>query len=292
MTWRVLLNPAVVVVTLVLATAGLGMSWAINAYGFYLQKKPIEAPGGRTVASIPTETRNWIRVGSDRVEPPEVLEELGTSNYLTRSYEQKNAPEGERPERIELHLAYYTGMIDTVPHVPERCFVGGGLSIGEASAIYPVPLDSSGWIDDTSDAVPEDHEWPVFMARLDNRYSDAPGMRVRLPGDPNNLEMLITQFLGQGGGGFHSGYFFVANGGTKARAEDVRLLAFKLQDDYAFYLKVQFTSFTAGSPERLAELAGSLLDDLYAEIARCIPDWVEVEAGRYPDGADDGDDAV
>ncbi|MEM1328995.1 MAG: exosortase-associated EpsI family protein [Planctomycetota bacterium] len=278
----ILLNPAFLIVTIILGSAALGMSWAINAYGLYLQKKPIEARDGRTVASIPDETKDWIRIGPDRLETPEVLEELGTTNYLTRVYQQKNPAEGEQPERLELHLAYYTGMIDTVPHVPERCFVGGGLSIGEGSEVHRVTLDGSGWIEDTSDRVPEDHAWPVYMARLDNQYSDAPGTRVRLPGDPHELDMLVTGFVGPGGHTFYSGYFFVANGGTVARAEGVRLLAFKLQDDYAFYLKVQFTSFSAQSPEQLAELAGSLLDDLYAEISRCIPDWVEVEAGRYP----------
>ena len=30
---------------------------------------------------------------------------------------------------------------------------------------------------------------------------------------------------------------------------DIRLLAFRLEDDYAFYAKVQFTSGTVGSPE-------------------------------------------
>jgi hypothetical protein len=65
-------------------------------------------------------------------------------------------------------------------------------------------------------------------------------------------------------------------------AEQVRLLAFNLTDDYAYYLKVQITSGGVESPQELASLAGSLLDDLLGEIMRCVPDWTEVRAGRYP----------
>jgi hypothetical protein len=34
--------------------------------------------------------------------------------------------------------------------------------------------------------------------------------------------------------------------------------------------------------EELAAEASSLLGELLPEIMRCVPDWVEVEAGRYP----------
>jgi len=64
----------------------------------------------------------------------------------------------------------------------------------------------------------------------------------------------------------------------------VRLLAFDLRNDYAFYCKVQVSSDRAKSAEELAEWAGSLLGDLLPEIMRCVPDWAEVERGTYPEG--------
>ena len=36
------------------------------------------------------------------------------------------------------------------------------------------------------------------------------------------------------------------------------------------------------SAEELAQEASSLLGELLPEIMRCVPDWVEVESGRYP----------
>ena len=44
-----------------------------------------------------------------------MVEELGTNLYLSRDYER-------RDDRVNVHVAYYTGLIDDVPHVPERCW--------------------------------------------------------------------------------------------------------------------------------------------------------------------------
>ena len=73
-----------------------------------------------------------------------------------------------------------------------------------------------------------------------------------------------------------------SNGGWVASAEGVRLLAFDLKVDYAFYLKVQIDSADVQSPDELAALAGSLLDDLLGEIMTCAPDWTKVERGLWP----------
>jgi hypothetical protein len=80
-----------------------------------------------------------------------------------------------------------------------------------------------------------------------------------------------------------AGYFFIANGSAVAGADGVRLLAFDLKNDYAYYMKVQFTSMQAESPEELAEVASSLLDDLLGEMMLCVPDWIDVLAGRWPE---------
>ena len=78
------------------------------------------------------------------------------------------------------------------------------------------------------------------------------------------------------------GPFSITNGGISASNEDVRALSFYLQQDYAYYLKVQFTSARVTCADELTTLAGSMLDALYGEIMRVVPDWIEVRAGRYP----------
>lgn len=271
------------------------MGVAIRVAGFHLRKTPIHAENNRQVSSLPAETPSWQRLGSDRIEPAEIVETLGTENYVTRYYVRKDTAGTDSPMVVELHAAYYTGMIDTVPHVPERCFVGGGLQQSEASQTLDVPMAGTSWLPDRT-VEPEyaGADGVIYTVRLANdpAYTDAPGQRVRLPrgvGPDSPLRMRCSEFLLPGGGAFYAGYFFVANGGTVANANGVRELAFDLSDDYAYYLKVQVNSATVGSVEELAEQAGSLLDELMGEIMRCVPDWVEVERGNYPPEASAGD---
>ncbi|MDX9911550.1 MAG: hypothetical protein RBS39_06955 [Phycisphaerales bacterium] len=281
---RVLKNPGFIAAAGVLVASALGMSAAIRLGELQLNKVEIHAPGGRLFSSLPMETANWVRAPgtSDRRETKEVEEELGTKNYLSRVYVQKNPPEGKRPIEIDLHCAYYTGMVDTVPHVPDRCFVAGGMEVSRNPQFLPLNLDRSDWIEDAS--VPEHLRGHVFTSRTSYEHSDFPGQRIRLPYDPGDIGLRVTEFtFGDESHKLIAGYFFIANGGTTPSAEGVRLLAFDLRTKYAYYAKVQVTSSNAASAEELRDAASSLLSELMPEIMRCVPDWVEVEAGRYPE---------
>ncbi len=276
-----LAHPAFIVALAVLAASALGFTVVIGALRIHLKKLPINAPADRQVSAVPSDTESWKRVGADRVEDAAMLEELGTRNYLSRVYTQRSAPEGKRPRSVEVHLAYYTGMVDTVPHVPERCMVGGGWSLGGEPQALPLVLENSTWLEDKD--VPADLAGRVFTARLSNAFSDAGGQRVHLPFDPRSMRMRITPFKGPGKDKpLFAGYFFIANGGHKPNAEEVRLLAFDLKSDYAYYLKVQVSSGEVESAAELAQLASSLLGELLPEIMRCVPDWVAVQQGLYP----------
>jgi hypothetical protein len=209
----------------------------------------------------------------DRREAAEVEEQLGTENYLTRVYKERYPQNPSRPRMVELHVAYYTGMIDTVPHVPERCFVGGGLQMGGSPVRIPLPLDPSMWVKDPD--VP-DELGPIYRVRT------AEGQRVRLPREPESLSMRASEYRFAGGSNLYAGYFFIANGGHTDSANGVRLLAFKLEDDYAYYMKVQFNSDSVDSVEELGEVAGSLLGEILGELMHCVPDWVDVQTGHYP----------
>lgn len=281
MSGKRLVHPAFVVALAVLGASALGFTAVIGALGIYLKKLPIYAPGDRQVSAIPVETESWKRTGPDRVEDAAMLEELGTRNYLNRAYTQKSAPEGKRPKSVELHLAYYTEMVDTVPHVPERCMVGGGWVISGATEVLGLSLENPTWVEDKD--VPADRAGRVYTARLSNVYSDAGGQRVHLPFDPKAIQMRVTPFKGpKRDKPLYAGYFFIANGGHKPNAEEVRLLAFDLKDDYAYYLKVQVSSAEVDSAAELAQLASSLLGEQLPELMRCVPDWVAVQRGLYP----------
>ena len=274
-----LAKPVTGVLLVILFGSAIGMGWAINYYKIHLNKLPIYAPGNRVVSSIPRETDSWVQVGADQIVSAEVLEELGTSNYVTRVFMEKNPPEGMQPRIIELHAAYYTDQIDTVPHVPERCFVGAGITQSGESTPLPIELDQTGWILD-QEASTEDR--PIYTASTSRRWSDTRGKRVRLPQNIENVRVRTSKYLSQGGKELFAGYFFVANGGVAASAEEVRFLAFDLRDDYAFYLKVQFNSQSVSSYDEFAAVSSSLLSELLPDLMLCVPDWVEVQNGRYP----------
>lgn len=269
---RFLTAPFIVALTL-LTTAAIAMPLAIKAFKFTIIKKPIYPADGRLLTSVPFETTSWVCTSGDHRESKEVEETLGTKNYITRVYVEKNPAEGKKPRAISLHAAYYTGMIDTVPHVADRCFVAGGMQLGTLTRDLPLPLDNTRFIPDRD--VPESLKGRISKVRSTD------GVYVRLPRDPADIKIHAMEFIDHGKA-LYAGYFFVANGGCVARAEDVRLLAFNLSATYAFYMKVQVTSGDVTSQEELATLAASLLDETFGDLMRCTPDWVEVEAGRYP----------
>ncbi len=290
MNWRGVFSPALIVALAIMTTAAVGMQSAISRFQIYLRKKPIYAEpiGGvgatHQLLALPSETEHFIRLGQDIVEAPETLETLGTENYLTRTYIQKQpGPDGKR-HIVQLHTAYYTGMIDTVPHVPERCLTGGGMDLVGGPWTVNIPLRTEDWRP-SADAVGPLKD-KLYTTRLSGQYSSAiRGGRVNLPRQltPSQpLQLRVSEFGGSSGAHLFAGYFFVANGGWVASAEGVRTLAFDLQADYAYYLKVQVGSTEAATADELGVIAGALLDDLLGEIMTCVPDWPRVQNKLWP----------
>ncbi|HEX8877314.1 MAG TPA: exosortase/archaeosortase family protein [Phycisphaerales bacterium] len=282
--WGPLRTPAFIAAMCVMTLAGASMTAGIRYAGIHLKKLAIYPPDNRQVATVSTETPTWRQIGADKLESAEVIETLGTSNYVSRTFIKKSTEKSDKPIIIDFHAAYYTGMVDTVPHVPERCFVGGGMQIGNATRTLPLTLDASAWSPADAERAAERG---LFRQRVPNYARDGVGTSVVLPRDPSKMQLRITEFSNKNGKKIFAGYFFIANGGHVSSAEEVRLLAFDLRSDYAYYLKVQFTSSTVTSAEELARESSTLLGELLPEIMRCVPDWIEVEAGRYPAKNDD-----
>ena len=272
----------------IMIVSAAGITAYIRVKDVHLQKIPIYPVGDRQVSALPSVTPSWKQIGSDEIMGAEVVETLGTENYVSRHFLRTKDQDPKDPKVLDLHAAYYTGMIDTVPHVPERCFVGGGLQQSESSRVIELPMDTSSWRADPS--VPEQFagsSGKIYSVRLSNdpKLTDAPGMRVRLPrgiGPDSPFTLRVSEFLEPDGGKIYAGYFFIANGGTKANANDVRQLAFNLEDDYAYFLKVQVSGTTFDSFDEFARYSGELIGEQIGEIMRCVPDWIEVQTGRYP----------
>jgi hypothetical protein len=278
-----------VILTASLLVVGAGLfNWYLETAGIFLRKIAVypEEP----MHTLPERFGCWQKAGSDQVLTKEAVEELGTDNYLTRTYlDTCDETERSRPRHLVLQLSYYTGMIDTAPHVPERCNVSAGQQQVGPSETLRVPIDMSRLIVDTGvsdemiDALGGDgyaeQGGEIYMGR-DNAEVFT---RVRLPARVENLRMRITPFRDHDGSVFYAGYFFLANGGSVASSDGVRQLAFQLEDDYAYYAKVQFNSRSVDSAEGLAALAGAFLDEAFPAIMRRVPDWIEVRRGNVPE---------
>jgi exosortase len=277
-TWAMLRTRGVVVSMVFLLICGASVTSVIAGMGVRLRKLPIQALNDRQVREVPTETESWVQVGQDQIMSEEMLEELGTRNYLSRVYQRR--PGKGTPMTLELHMTYYTGMIDTVPHVADRCMTGAGFLMVEDSQDLPIVLDRTNWVEDTGASA---IAGATIYAAPPSKFGDSlPSRKVRLPRGIENLKARFTSFQPPRGGMVHVAYFFMANGGLTPSANDVRVLAFDLRANYAYYLKVQVSSAMVGSKAALSEEAASLLSELMPEIARTAPDWIDVQKGEYP----------
>lgn len=283
-----LAHPAFLTSLATLTLAAVGLQASLTVLDVRQRKKPIAAPDGVQFHTLPSQVEGWKQLGPD--PPPlssAVLESLGTSNYITRTYVQTDPPSGEDPKRVQLHAAYYTGMIDVVPHIPENCFVGGGLTLDSRAKVVPIPLDLSRFPPDPTvdpslvEQIDLKENHTIRRGRTD-QHSSKPGMHVRMPFDVEDLKLRVSRYLTPSGQAVYAGYFFIANGWALHNNDQVRLLAFDPSADYAYYAKVQFTSAMVDSPEELAALAGDFLHSMFPEIMRRVPDWVDVIEGEYP----------
>lgn len=287
-------DPALWLVVGVLTVSAGGFGFAMSALKITLRKLPIQAEHGIVTSDIPDRTASWERARDakgvevpDRRENAEIEKTLGTTNYVTRAYVERHPKNRSRPNLMELHLAYYTGQIDTVPHVPDRCFVGGGMQIGNIVGDVTLHFDESAW--QLDDSVPEGLR-PLYKVFVPG---DPPfgGGYVRLCRGADKIQLRTMKFLAGEGVGLYAGYFFIANGGHTPSPEGVRGLAFQMTSTYAYYMKVQLTSSTCQSPEEFVEASSSLIGELMGPIMRVTPDWVKVLDVEWPPKAGVGEGA-
>lgn len=76
---------------------------------------------------------------------PEMLDTLGTDQYIQWILVDESREGNERPEDyVSLFVTYYTGQPDQVPHVPEVCYMAGGGYTLKQSNIEEVDIPALG----------------------------------------------------------------------------------------------------------------------------------------------------
>lgn len=267
----------------VMLLGAAGFRVAVERLNVFVVKKPVELRG--PLATIPPTLGPWRRVGEDTIFGASLVEELGTSQYLDRTYALDGDPE---KGLASVHVAYYTGAIDDVPHIPERCWDAAGMVMTRPPEVLGLEIDDSAW---------------TLEPELVNLASGEPyrsvevrhpvtGMieRVYMPVGP--IEMTVSEFRPAASNRERQtgGYFFIANGRPTASAFGVRSLAFSLTDEYAYYCKVQVTVRSAASEDEAAArelyraVASEIVTELLPHLMKRLPRWSDYE-GSGPSAA-------
>jgi hypothetical protein len=253
----------------ILAAGAIGFRLLINELNIHLLKERVDLR--RPLDSIPSRIGQWERVGTDSVFSDTLIEELGTRSYLDRVY----ALDGDLSKgAVHVHVAYYTGTIDAVPHIPERCWAVGGLEpLPNSAKSIALEIDRSAW------RKPDRDEQSAYMVASVKDPVTADIERVTMPVGEIELSAVEFQDPKRPERRQVGAYFFLANGATARTSYDVRARAFNLKDRYAYYCKVQFTKsgFVKDADESLMEPfrrdATELMNGLIPHLMRCLPDW-------------------
>ncbi|QDU70256.1 exosortase/archaeosortase family protein [Mucisphaera calidilacus] len=273
---------ALIVIIGALATATAGLKQAVAMTEVVLLKEAV--PLRESVVKIPFTMGPWRLIDDQRL-PKDIVSELGTEQYVSRLYvntqmhdatgvdfkntTQRNRYLADAPvgSMVRLHVAYYTGTADTVPHVPERCFIAGGL-VARGGGYPLVTLDRS--------RLTRDIENSDYLATLPD------GQTARIP----DAEFTMRQFTygteDRPDQDMHVLYVFAANGEFAETAERVRLLAFNPTDRYSYYCKIELQPIGVADPNRAVETVTRALDDMLPHVMAALPDWIEVTEGTWP----------
>jgi hypothetical protein len=281
---RVLRQPAFLAAAVLLGVAAVGLNAATEAMRLHFRKLPVPLSARLDDArlGIPARVGHWVQVSKDEPLDPAVQEALGTRDFVFRDYVDTrlvpaadvawfaDRPTAERNRRVaeiqsrtpeavvRFALTYYTGLVDTVPHVPERCYVADGFE----PATEP----------------------ETRAATLGTADGGAPRQ-------VNYRHLHFQDTTGHGRVDREVAYLFHVNGGYESSSVEVRRRLQNLLQRHGYFAKVEvmtsaLTRADSTPAQRDAARARSaaafedLLAAMLPEVERCLPDWDAVQAGR------------
>ena len=279
---RVLRQPAFLAAAAMLGVAAVGLNAATEAMRLHFRKLPVPLAVPRLddpKQGIPARAGHWVQVSKDEPLDPATQEALGTKDFVFRDYvDARIVPEAdlawfgdkssdERARRVaeiqarapeavvRLAVTYYTGLVDTVPHVPDRCYVADGFEPATD------PETRSATLGTTAGGAPRDVKY---------RY------------------LYFQDTTGSGRVDRQVAYLFHVNGRYESSAPGVRRELQNLLQRYGYFAKIEvMTTARASRPGEATGASGAAaakstaaFEDLLAavlpEVERCLPDWEKV----------------
>jgi hypothetical protein len=245
--------------------AAVGLNAAINFGGLEFRKERVELR--RDLNAIPETLGPWEMLHDERMSE-EVEHSLATKLYIQRMYvDTRLVPKAqvvavrklteEMEQRkaihelmmkypkavISFHVPYYTGMADTVAHVPERCFVANGQDPENPATIR----------------LPVFKDMPGRKSDLEMRYVE---FRDR---DRTSSRVSNVAYVFQVNGAYESDSL----GGVRARMQDIF-------QKHVYYAKIELLMHLAGEPKVAQSTMADFLVYAMPEVEKCLPDWKAV----------------
>jgi hypothetical protein len=152
---------------------------------------------------------------------------------------------------INMAVTYYTGLVDTVAHVPDRCYIADGFEPSE----YTMPT----WILGSSPKTWNDGKGKSLDVRFIN-FQDQTGV--------NRLDRSVA-------------YFFHVNGHYESDPLGVRRSLQNLLEKYGYYAKVELMTLDKDH-DRSKNTMTSFLTVALPEVERSFPDWDKVHRQTAP----------
>ncbi len=261
-----LLKPAFVVCAVILAVSAASKEVVIRTLGVQLTKLPIslKAPFDKMSEK---KLEPYLVRNKQKITNRDVLESLGTEEYLQWTLEDSNAPADSPTRFCSLFITYYTGNPDMVPHVPDECYVGGG---NQRVGAEEITIDSFS-------------------------YSNAEGIAsVYLP---ESIPMQYVVFSHQERNGltpetrFSVQYLFKANGEfCGGRTQTRTVLGKNFFCKYSYFAKIEwkfygmdYSGLVNPEKEKTIEASRKLLSILVPVLEKDHwPDWEKAKRGEIP----------
>jgi|ERR1700733_1580418 len=259
---RILTQPAFVVVAIILLVCAVGLNGATQFLQLHFKKLPV--PLARPLNDVPQKIGPWVQVSIDQTITHEFEEVLGTDKYVFRDYVDSRIVSAKQiaefkdksPEErmlllqqlqmnnpaavVNMSLTYYTGLVDTVAHIPDRCYIADGFE----PTTYQV------------------EPWAALRGR---------------PGDQQvRFIVFEDQTPNRGAVKKNVAYFFHCNGKYENDPIGVRKSLASLLEKYGYYMKIELQTIEL-KPQEGARVMNDFLTDALPEIEKCLPDWQKVK---------------
>jgi hypothetical protein len=276
---QIFAQPAFVVVAVILFVAAVSLNGATEYMKLHFKKQPV--PIARPLTDVPDRLGPWVQISRDQPLNHEFEEVLGTDKYAFRvyvdssrvgqaaverlrqemdvhaekaeEYRRQNRPpppdplatfRNTYPEAVmDAAFTYYTGLVDTVAHVPDRCYIADGFE----PTTYKVD------------------RWPALEGR---------------PGDESvRFIVFEDQTPGRGAVNRNIAYFFHCNGRYVNDPVGVRKELANLLQKHGYYMKIEVQTMKLPEAESVRVMNGYLSHAL-PEVEKSLPDWTKYTSGR------------